>query len=139
MNSILLIEDDVRFAEAFKAYAKRICSVEVVSVPSMLEAFAMLKLAEFSAIALDLTLTDSEPRQTIAAIHRLDQFAPVIIVTGATGDAAGIMRNLSVINGAAAFIQKDHIGMGGWALAISIMLDAYLRRRALKLKTDQAA
>lgn len=140
MNSILLIEDDRKFAQGFAEIAGRMTGVAVEQAPSMEAAEELLRRARFDVIVLDLTLDDAGPKGSIAAIQRLRHCAPVVVMTGATGEKAGLFRNLAMFNGASSFIQKDHLGLGGaWPLALSIILDAHLRERRSRLQTEEAA
>lgn len=140
MTSILLIEDDRDWARGFAEIARRMGVVETSIVHGIEEAQEWLRTQRCDVIALDLTLDDVGPSGSIAAIRTLRHCAPVVVVTGASADKAGLLRNLAMFNGAAAFIQKDHLGLGGaWPLAMGVLLDAYLRERRKRLTSEEAA
>lgn len=132
MTAILLIEDDAKFADAFATFAARTLKAEVLIAPSLAQAERLLRQFSFDVIVLDLTLEDSNPAGSVAAIDTLSASAPVVVFTGQQGDKAGELRNWSMFNGAADFIQKDHVGSfgAGWHQAMGSIQNAYLRRKA---------
>jgi DNA-binding NtrC family response regulator len=133
MKSILLIEDDRSWANMFATFAARVMGVEVMVAAGIEEAEALLHTHSFDVVVLDLTLEDATPSGSLAAINHLSRNAPVVVVTGATGDKAGKFRNLAIFNGAASFIQKEHLQLGGaWYIAMSTILDAYLREKRVQ-------
>jgi DNA-binding NtrC family response regulator len=130
MNSILLIEDDRSWANMFATFAARVMGVEVMVAAGIEGAEALLHTHSFDVVVLDLTLEDATPSGSLAAIKHLGKYAPVVVVTGATGEKAGKFRNLAIFNGASSFIQKEHLQLGGaWYIAMSTILDAYLREK----------
>lgn len=139
MNTLLLIDDDAKFCEGFSKLAKRIADIEVTSVGGLADAEMALISQTFDVIALDLTLDDATPSGSIAAIHHLSKKAPVVIITGQTGERAGLLRNMAIFNGAAGFIQKDHLDLGGaWPMAMGVLVDAHLRSRRGHLTAEAA-
>ena len=140
MKSLLIIEDDKHFATALGRIAADSLECEVAMAHTMKEGVHLAAIGGFDAIILDLTLDDTNPAASVSEIDRLSLHAPVIVVTGETGESAGILRNWAIFNGATDFIQKDHIGIGhAWQLVMSNILNAKLRDKRDKANARAAA
>lgn len=125
MIKILQVEDSAAVCQrtAKLIYDSQIAA-EYSSCPTLHEANNLVLVSPPDLIILDLTLPDSNARQTITQISVLDELAPVIVLSGSkehffpclrAGAMDFLWKNTYVQNGIEAFwFQSIHRAIECW-------------------------
>lgn len=130
MTKLLIIEDQPEEAANMARLMGGLLQVETQTTPSLALSKAILRAWKPDVVLLDLGLSDSGPAQTVEAITDMSKERPIVVVTSQRGIEADNIRKQAMRNGARNFVQKDHIGIGGWQMLAGIIRDAFLQEWA---------
>lgn len=105
--TILLIEDDIVYANLIKESFGTSLNFKIYSAGSLAEGLNFLSQdIGFDAILSDLTLPDSQGIQTFDAIHSLVPHLPIIILSGVDDD---VVVQYTLQNGAQDYLLKGNV------------------------------
>lgn len=90
-RKILLVDDDVALRRSLAEQLDLHEEFETVEVDSATAALAAAKQGRFDAILLDVGLPDMDGREVCRILRRSGVTAPIIMLTGAEGDADTIL------------------------------------------------
>lgn len=140
--TLLLIEDNAGDARLIKEIlaSSRHARFTLTRVARLDEALAILKTSAFDAALLDLTLPDSRGIETFNQVHEAAPNLPVVIMTGADGEEAGV---LAVKQGAQDYLVKGEPASEALIRTVRHAIERQLtgdryRELAAKLTTERS-
>ena len=130
MQRVLLIEDNPADARLIREALRDERSIELNHASLLQTGLARIGDGGIDLVLLDLSLPDSEPAHTVAAVRVVDPGLPIIVLSGADG---GEVKGHSVATGAQDFFVKG--GTDG-ALLSRAIAHAVERQRLLNELDD---
>lgn len=137
MTRLLIAEDQPDEAANIARLMGSLLQVETQTVPDVTSLLALLDPWKPDVTLLDLCLLGSTPDDTINAIPEIVKRCPVVVFTGQAHLQADNYRKRCIRNGARSFVQKDHVGAGGWQMLAAIVRDAFLAEWSRTRKATQ--
>jgi len=130
VQRVLLIEDNPADARLIREALRDERSIELNHASLLQTGLARIGDGGIDLVLLDLSLPDSEPAHTVAAVREVDPGLPIIVLSGADG---GEVKGHSVATGAQDFFVKG--GTDG-ALLSRAIAHAVERQRLLNELDD---
>lgn len=108
---------------------------ELVTVPTLSEAWQVLKSSTFDLVLLDLTLPDSAGLDTVRKVQKAVPFLPIVVMSGIKDDLLGVQ---AVQAGAQDYLVKGNVDSQSLARSIRYALERMQSQIALQEERNRA-
>jgi len=108
VQQVLIVEDSAPYAKLLTKQIQRASDTEIsCDIASRLnEALSLLEADGYDVVLLDLNLPDSDTEETLAQLKKMNEYAPVVVLTGLEDEQIGLR---AVQDGAQDYLVKQDI------------------------------